>query len=108
MKGPIFLAGICERCGKTLLRKILNIHPEVSLAPAETKFMSQMWSRRSLAGPLLDSNLPKEVESYLNYSVLKMDKRKKLLEDLMQTEHMFLNMVIKLASMEELYYLTEM
>ena len=33
---------------------------------------------------------------------------KKLLEDLMQTEHMFLNMVRKLASMEELYYLTEM
>tara|TARA_B100001250_G_scaffold213427_1_gene183065 strand:- start:18757 stop:19860 length:1104 start_codon:yes stop_codon:yes gene_type:complete len=82
MKGPIFLAGICERCGKTLLRKILNIHSEVRLAPAETKFMSQMWSRRILAGHLRDSNLPKGVESYLNNSVLKIDKRKELLENL--------------------------
>ena len=78
LKVPIFLSVISERCGKTLLRKILNINSSVRFSPGETKFMSQIWSRRRLIGSLKGSEIPEKIEKYLRHNILREDSREAL------------------------------
>lgn len=47
---PVFVGG-CPRSGTTLLRTMLNSHPELAL-PRETRFVLETWARRAEFGDL--------------------------------------------------------
>ncbi|MBI4881979.1 MAG: sulfotransferase [Planctomycetes bacterium] len=50
--GPVFLVG-CPRSGTTLLQRLLDAHPLVSIAP-ETFFIRRFWKKRRVYGDLRD------------------------------------------------------
>jgi hypothetical protein len=45
------LIGACPRSGTTLLRSLLNNHPDLAV-PAETDFLIPVWTRRGRLGDL--------------------------------------------------------
>jgi len=47
---PVIIGG-CPRSGTTLLRTMLNVHPEFAI-PRETRFVLEAWRRRTLFGDL--------------------------------------------------------
>jgi hypothetical protein len=49
---PLFI-GACPRSGTTLLRSLLNNHPELAM-PAETDFLLHVWANRGRVGDLRD------------------------------------------------------
>jgi hypothetical protein len=49
---PVFVVG-CPRSGTSLLREMLNAHPEVAIAP-ETHFVRRFWVNRKRYDPLTD------------------------------------------------------
>ncbi|MGH3344504.1 MAG: sulfotransferase family protein [Carbonactinosporaceae bacterium] len=49
---PVFV-GACPRSGTTLLRTMLNSHPELAV-PHETRFVVDVWQRRAQFGDLSD------------------------------------------------------
>jgi hypothetical protein len=63
---PIFLVG-CPRSGTTLLRQMLDAHPQVAIAP-ETFFVYKFWRRRRRYGDLHDdANLGRLVDDLLAF-----------------------------------------
>jgi hypothetical protein len=49
---PLFI-GACPRSGTTLLRSLLNNHPDLAM-PAETDFLLHLWAHRGRLGDLRD------------------------------------------------------
>ncbi|MGH3319066.1 MAG: sulfotransferase family protein [Streptosporangiaceae bacterium] len=49
---PVFI-GACPRSGTTLLRTMLNCHPELAI-PRETRFLMEAWQTRATFGDLSD------------------------------------------------------
>ena len=60
---PVFV-GACPRSGTTLLRTMLNSHPDLAL-PLETRFLMEAWSARTRFGDLSDEGRRRELARWI-------------------------------------------
>lgn len=60
---PVFVGG-CPRSGTTLLRTMLNSHPDLAV-PHETRFVVLAWRRRNLFGDLTKAENRREVARWV-------------------------------------------
>ncbi|MEO3786651.1 sulfotransferase [Actinocorallia sp. B10E7] len=64
VQGPLLLAGGCPRSGTTLLRTMLNAHPDLAV-PHETKFVVHAYRRRDAFGDLRDPERRRDVARWI-------------------------------------------
>ncbi|MQA87558.1 MAG: sulfotransferase [Streptosporangiales bacterium] len=60
---PVFV-GACPRSGTTLLRTMLNSHPELAL-PLETRFLMEAWEARASFGDLSDADRRRQLARWI-------------------------------------------
>lgn len=60
---PVFVGG-CPRSGTTLLRTMLNCHPDLAI-PHETRFLIKGWERRRAFGDLADAENRRSVGRWI-------------------------------------------
>jgi hypothetical protein len=78
---PVMIGG-CPRSGTTLLRTMLNVHPEFAI-PRETRFVLEAWRRRTLFGDLRKPDNRRRLARWIFTSEKTQAKRLRL--DLEQT-----------------------